>query len=244
MKTNEQFRSGVVLWFDEGENRGQMMVAGEPHDVWFSLDSQREIVAGLAAPKFLATAPTSSTMPQPDMHVVATIQVRFDRDANPERVTLKRVVEAVAWNYLQCYQRARWEIEDRLIYQVVQFTLCNGEPVSVDPRKVIAVGTAAELQFRYPRGVENDPLAQEARCMDIQYRRRFQLKDEGEDGRWCDDPRSLPPGMVSKPVLPINGKGELLPTNDSLDELVALANGAGGKRAGTETPHPRTLVPA
>ncbi|MBI2476401.1 MAG: hypothetical protein HYV67_04140 [Candidatus Taylorbacteria bacterium] len=235
MKT-QKIQFGTVLWFDETKNQGAIR-SGER--IEFSLDSQRVVVAGFKEPEFGLEAPKLSSIPQEEQHVVLTFQVGYKLSIEPGRRILRRTAVALAWNYALAYQAAKREIAARPVYEVIKFTLYRGEPVSEKPRRVIAVGTAVELQAKYPRGARNDPFVSEKHSLDITVRCRFQMK--GKEGQWCDDPRPLPKGAIAEKVLPVNGHGVILADDK---ELLALAAQAGGRRNGTTTSKPADLVAA
>lgn len=218
-------RFGNVIWFDEDVNEGQLKVSGEPEGVWFSLDSQREIVAGFTEPEFLVTAPESSSIPQRWAQVAVVIKVGYDLETPPGHRILRRVVEVTGWNYAFAYQDAKKQIAGRPVYEVVEFRLCNGRPVSVNQREVLNWGTAVALQAVYPRGAKNDPLAPELKVMDFTYRRRFYRRQAGGELVQCDDPRPLPRGVVAEPFQAVNEQGILLANRSDLLKLFVPKDG-------------------
>ena len=255
MKNNKQtIRFGTVLCFDNQKNQGRIRVSGEPQEIPFSFDSQRVILAGTATPEFGPTAPKSSVKPQSGAHVALIFTATYESEVKPERHILRRVVEATAWNYTLAYKAAEREISSRPVYEVVEFRLYNGTPVSVNQREVLNFGTVRQLQAVYPRGAANDPFAPEVSRIGFTTRRRFYRKEANGARIQCDDPRPLPHDTVAEPFKPVNEEGVLLATSEEISsirdtdtgtstgddkELFDLVALAGGKRNGT-----RTLQPA
>ncbi len=230
MKTKKT--SGIVLWYNEKVNQGEIRVSGEKKPLSFSLNSQRAIFAGATEPEFGTKAPASSLMPQIDAQVAVLLGENHKLEVTPDRRTLRRYVNVAGWDYMFSYQDARRAIAARPEYEVWEFCFYNGAPSSVSPNKLAATGTAAALQAKHPRGAVNDPLAPEAKLMGFTYTRRFCKK--GRPEQWVEDPRSVPTGAAVEKVVPVNRNGEVLADEKLLLELAASA---GGRRNGTTTPH-------
>lgn len=251
-KANNSVRFGFVKWFDETKNTGRIKVDGELEEVQFSLNSQRVIVDGADRPQFGTDAPKESILPQSGSRVALAFKAYYSPThkvtEKSESYGLKRVVEAAGWNFAFEWQDAVRRMTNRPVYEVVEFTLYKGEPVSEKPRRVVMTGTATEIQIRFPRGAENDPFAPEAKALDFLYRRVFYLKTDGKTTQ-CADPRPLskdasvatPVPVAVEPPRPVNGNGALLASER---ELLALAASVNGRRNGTATLRPTELVEA
>lgn len=213
MKT-QKVQFGIVLWFDETRNKGLLQVRGEPQ-IWFSLDSQRVIVAGFTEPEFGSNAPKLSPIPQRGAQVAILLGVDYECAVQAYRRTLRRSVKVVAWNYAFAYQDVKREIAARPVYEVVEYRLINGNPVSVNQRETLNFGTAVQLQHFHARGAKNDPFAPESEILDFTLRRRFyQLTASGRKIQ-CADPRPLPDGQIEV-FRPTNEQGLLLATGPQL----------------------------
>src|SRR3989344_1371477 len=230
---------GKVLSFNPVKGKGWLEISGQTL-MRFSLDSQREFTEGKYQPEFGTAVPTGGRYPQAGEQLVLQAREEFEidlRTTSSGRQNLKRSV-TVIWGLSSDYDDARKRIAERPVYWVVEFILYNDKPVSVNQRKVIATGTAVELQDRYPRGALNARLTSENKFMGFTYRRRFYRREV--DGRLtqCDDPRPLPVGAIAEPFRPVNEQGELLATPEELSALQSRISMRSCSRSGCG---PRTM---
>ena len=101
---NNQIRFGFIRWFDENKNCGRIVVAGEPQEVQFSLDSQKMAEPSENGPKFADHAPAETIMPQQMAQVVISLHARYDLEVQEDRRTLRRMVSAEAWDFVVEYK--------------------------------------------------------------------------------------------------------------------------------------------
>lgn len=241
MNTNSNsVRFGFVLWFDETKNTGRLKVDGELQEVVFSFDSQRVVVEGATVPQFGKEAPKETIIPQSGSQVVVALKVYYNPTQTAQSFGLRRVVEAAGWNFAFEWQDAQKRIAKRPVYEVMEFLLLKGEPLAGEAPRVTVVGTVEEIQAKFPRGAQGDPLAPEKKALDLLYRRTFFLRKDGKTVR-CSDPRPLPKGavavtmpaaVVAEPPKPVNGNGDSVASDA---EIFALAASVNGQRTGTST---------
>lgn len=201
-------RFGYVESYDPTGRLGWMRISGEPQKVHFWLNAQRPIVPGFSEPEF--GEEPRFVVPQRGERVVVELKVDYITLVNTRtNRCLSRRVEAVRWGYTSSFEEATRTIAGRPVYEVVEFTLYKGEPVSNPEaqRRVVATGTAIRLQESYPRGEGNDLLAPERKVMDFIYRRRFYLRSAEGKAEQCPDPRPMPTGATPEEFRPVNGQG-------------------------------------
>lgn len=111
--SNSAVRTGIVVCFTEGQNRGWLQVSGEAKEVEFSLDSQRVVREGPEAPQFGDHAPKRTIVPQVGAHVMVAVKVGFDQRSTQECRTLRRTVTVTGWNYVFEWQDVQKRIARR-----------------------------------------------------------------------------------------------------------------------------------
>ena len=229
-QTQTQIRVGVVTSFSERKNLGWLRIPGEPNQVAFSLDEQRELVAGFSHPEFSSKGSKSFPMPTENAQLAVLLKIGYvsDHVANVRR-GLRRVAQVAAWDYFFRLQDAKQEIADRPVYEVWEFRLYNGEPTSQNQKEMLNSGTALGLQAVYPRGAVNDPFAPEETVMGFTRRRRF-FERTAKGLVQVPDPRPLLSGEIEV-VPPLAGdNGMLLATDAQVMELMrAVLTHAVGK---------------
>lgn len=244
--------TGFVDFFSLEENWGRISVRvdSRPQEVGFTIDTQRVVVpddaGGLA---FGPDSPKSSPVPVRGAQVVLSIAKRYVLLKEPTRHTLRLILEAGAWNFYQAYKEAKARCSSlaESEYEVREFASYRGAPALDYPRegKVVAAGAVREINRDFPRGVapdgSDDPLAPKARAAGLTYRRKFYRQGPGGELKECPDPR--PPAGNGETVSGGGGREGEVPSGKEDEELLRLAAGASGRRAGTETPRPGTPVP-
>src|SRR3989338_2653308 len=214
---------GVVTFFNLTTNSGWMKVGNELTQIQFTLDSQREIVAGFNTPEFGEKSPATSPVPQSGVHVVVRIEAGYRLERKSWRKSLRRYKEVTAWNFLTTYKEAEKEIAERPVYRVWVADFYNDDPVTGKPKWVMATGTATQLQSKFPRGYEGDLFAPTTKCLDLETRRWFEIRQTNGEWKLCDDPRPLPVGVVDAPTSrPVNNDGEYLASMGEARDLVLL----------------------
>ncbi len=208
-------------------------------DYFLPMSSCRKVVAGPTAPEF--SCEDWSQWPKCGDEVVITPDLR---PALPGRAP-----RAGLWGYKRYWDLALSQIKTRSMYRVVGENRFKGQIMRNGVREEeVAVGTMEELQARFPRGRENDPVGTEkpyhsGPCQRIN--RWTVWKDA--DFVACDDPRPNPnpnPNPVAVAVCNREQKPAVAEQLTELDrELEEFARSASGRRAGTTTRRPdRELV--
>lgn len=205
----------------------------EGTDFFLPMSSCRKVVAGSTAPEF--SCEDWAQWPHFGDEVVILPDLR---PPIPGKAT-----RACRWGYKRYWDAALAEINNRPIYRVVGENRFKGKMMKNGAREEeIAVGTVEELQARFPRGVQNDPLGTDSpyRSGPCQRINRWTVW-KNADFVACDDPRPKPnPVAVAvcareqKPAA-TNGNSALTELDHELEEL---ARSSGGRRAGTKTIRP------
>lgn len=198
-------------------------------DVKFHWHSGFQIRAGAENPVF--TFDKLGGFPKPGSKVV------FLRDCN----------RLYAWGYLYYYEQATLQIAHRPVYHVVttkSFFKGQFTPSRCGNITEVARGTMEQLQDRFPRkadGSENDPLGKVYRSGPCRDERKWQRLDrpKGLDV-WvdCADPRPVPVSY-SETMAKEGGDKLTKKIPNDLDEVMALAESAGGRNRGVSHPKPK-----
>lgn len=227
MKIQNQVRFGIITSFNDQRCDGWMRINGDPQEAKFSLDSQRELIEGASEPVFGPVGSKRFPMPSRGAQVAVEIEIGYIPEFVPNiRRGLRRAVDIIAWDYRFRHQDILGRIANRQVYEVVEFTLIRETPVSgPGQRRVIATGTALELERDFPRSSALDPLAPEIQTLDITTRRRFYEKRKGDTSVQVPDSRPLPAGAIAVLPPPVNEFGQLLASASQLSKLKPVTVG-------------------
>ncbi len=210
----KDIKAGQIQEYNPRFKTGFVRFDGEPFPVPFNLDSLRRVRCGFAEPELIPITNWSGLLLDfgPDDEIVARLEVGSTLEVSPTQRTLRRTVSITDWASKVSFDDAWRIIRSRPVYQVMEFQLYKGEPVTgANQRSLVDRGTAIELQSLYPRGAQNDPLAPEHRFLGYTYRRRFYILRES---MWvqCPDPRPLAAGQKTEEFQPTNELGLILAT--------------------------------
>lgn len=218
----KDIRFGTVLKFNPFWQNGIVSLADEAKPVPFDLKNYRNVVAGFSEPEFEICSDAVHEI-KVGSEIVGELLIEHIKEATCSQKSIRRVRTISIWGLASCYKEALRIIRDRPVFEVVEFTLYNDAPTSRRNIRVIARGTAIELQAEYPKGANNDPLAPELKRMDFTYRRRFYQTNTALRTQ-CPDPRKVLDGQSPEEFLPTNGDGVLLATPKDIQRELGLVN--------------------
>ncbi|OHA15963.1 MAG: hypothetical protein A3H57_01155 [Candidatus Taylorbacteria bacterium RIFCSPLOWO2_02_FULL_43_11] len=164
---NKQSQFAVVCWFDVTENRGYLRVAGEPRDIWFNLDTQRQVADGLYQPEFGQKSPKETQIPVQGSHVMVSLRERYEQVATRRGYRSVRMIEVEAWNYCFEFKDSERRIASRPVYKVTQFAFTNGQLIAGSQFEA-GKGTFEVLRFQF----ENQRLP--TKVLDLYYNYRVE----------------------------------------------------------------------
>jgi hypothetical protein len=200
--THELITGRIKIWRSQPNpthDYGYIVAEGIGRDIHFKGDAFCRIEAGVSHPR------SAGPIERARHPVTAADKGKFIIHPNTKVVLLRPTNTGVPFTTMvgvaRYHDMALEQIGSRQIYRVRHIKGRNAGVPMKD--SVYETGTAVELQQKFPRLTENDPLAPIYRTKNITgkghiiVRSEWQRKD-GQTWVTCDDPRPFPEGMTKR----------------------------------------------
>ena len=179
--------TGAIKLFKRREDFGYITVEGSS-DVRFRSEALRFVIPGVNHPKMSDRIILEDFDIYPDTPVLLT-EPEHPYSGNPYTTVV------VAKHF---YDKALAEIAARPIYRAIHMDArFHGQFTAKNARTSVYIeGTCKEIEAKYPRLAQKDPLALTYETWPIKVRTKWERKNQTGEWLECKDPRSFPSSMA------------------------------------------------